>query len=104
LNTGDFAKIDASGNIIICGLDKDLIYHKGINNYPPEILNFIMMHTSVVAVGIIDVDDDDSGQISIAYVQVHALYKELEAELRAFCNQHLTNYKISCRFIIMQEL
>lgn len=103
-NTGDFAKIDASGNIIICGRDKDLIIHKGINIYPPEIENIIMMHASVLAVGVIGVDDDDAGQIPIAYVQVRAPHKELEAELRALCNQHLANYKIPRRFVIMQEL
>lgn len=103
-NTGDFAKIDARGRIIICGREKDLIIHKGLNIYPPEIENVIMMHKAVIAVGVIGKEDEESGQIPIAYVQVRKKVDGLEKELRDLCNQHLANYKIPRQFVVVEDL
>lgn len=103
-NTGDFARIDARGKIIISGREKDLIIHKGFNIYPPEIENVIMMHASVIAVGVIGKDDEESGQLPIAYVQIRKKDTGLEKELRDLCCQHLANYKIPRQFILIEEL
>lgn len=103
-NTGDFAKIDAKGRIIICGRDKDLIIHKGLNIYPPEVENILMAHKAVLAVGVIGIDDEEVGQIPVAYVQVRVHHDGLEDELRALCMQNLANYKVPRRFVIVKEL
>ncbi len=104
LNTGDFAMINKRGEIIICGREKDVIAHKGIKIYPPEIENVIMLHPAVIHVGVIGKPDEETGEVPIAYVQVRGKSTNLEKELRALCNEHLASYKVPRAFIVVDAM
>lgn len=104
--TGDLAKFDSNGKLLICGRDKDLIIHKGFNIYPQEIENTILSHMAVMFVGVIGKPDEMSGEIPIAFVQLNSGTNEegMERELLDLCKKNLANYKIPRSFIFLKDI
>jgi long-chain acyl-CoA synthetase len=98
LDTGDLAYEDDHGKLVIMGRIKDVIKHKGINIYPQEIENVLMLHSSVVRCAVIGVDDA-AGQTLVAYLQVRSDDQGLQKSLHALCSQKLASYKIPRQFI-----
>jgi acyl-CoA synthetase (AMP-forming)/AMP-acid ligase II len=99
LDTGDLGYIDPKGRLVITGRLKDLIVSKGFNVYPQEIENVILMHPSVIRVGVIGEVDPMSGENAIAYVQVRHMEPDIEQKLKVLCTQNLAAYKIPRKFI-----
>lgn len=99
LYTGDLAYIDKKGSLFITGRIKDLIIHKGLNIYPQEIENIILLHPNVLLVGVIGVDDEDVGQVPVAYVQLRHEEEFIEKALKELCAKNLAHYKIPKTFI-----
>jgi len=108
LNTGDLARFDHHGKIVLAGRQKDLIKYKGMKIYPTEIENVLMKHSSVLAVGVIGRAYEHE-EIPIAYIASRSATTDeekqiLEKELRALCTEHLAAYEIPKVFIIKREL
>lgn len=107
LNTGDLARMNSQGKLVICGREKDLIIHKGIKIYPQEVENCLMQHEAVQAVGVIGQPTEQNDEIPVAYIAASGYTDKpdiLSAELHELCNRHLAAYKIPRSFIIMNEL
>lgn len=98
LNTGDFAYQDREGNLVITGRLKDIIKHKGIIIYPPEIENVIMGHPNVLRVAVIGKDDEANGQVPIAFVQIKQDEADMSEALRQLCKKSLAAYKVPREF------
>jgi len=103
LATGDFARFDDYGKLIICGRLKDLIIHKGMNIYPQEIENVIVGHRAVLRVGVIG-KDDLYGQVPIAVVQLRKKHKGVEKELHDLCQKELAAYKVPKKIIVIDDM
>ena len=99
LNTGDLGYIASHGKLIITGRSKDIIVNKGFKIYPQEIENVILLHPDVIRVGVIGQEDEASGQIAVAYVQVKELTPGIEDDLRQLCERDLAAYKVPRKFI-----
>ena len=99
LDTGDLAYIDQKERIVIAGRIKDLIINKGLNIYPQEIENIILTHSNVIFCGVIGVEEDASGEIPIAFVQLRVPQEDIEQQLRSLCKKNLAAYKIPRKFI-----
>jgi len=97
--TGDLAYIDSLGKIVISGRSKDLIIHKGINIYPQEIENVILMHPNVLRVGVVGSVDEDVGELPIAFVQIKETDHTMAKSLRELCMKNLAGYKVPRQFI-----
>jgi len=104
LVTGDLAKYDKHGKLIICGRLKDLIIHKGLNIYPQEIENVISKYPAVLRVGVIGLDEDSYGKIPVAVVQLRVKDEKIEEKLRALCKNELAGYKIPRKFIFVKDM
>jgi len=104
--TGDSAKLDDNGKLLICGRDKDLIIHKGLNIYPQEIENIILGHMAVMFAGVIGKQDEMHGEISIAFVQLQPgkSSKGMDKVLRELCKKNLATYKIPRQFIFVTDM
>jgi long-chain acyl-CoA synthetase len=97
LHTGDIAKMDAQGYFYIVDRKKDMILVSGFNVYPNEIEDVIATMPQVLEVAAVGVPDDKSGEA----VKVVIVKKDpaLTAEqVKAFCKEHLTGYKLP-RFV-----
>ncbi|MCK5633297.1 AMP-binding protein, partial [bacterium] len=89
--TGDFATFNDQGDLLICGRNKDLIIHKGLNIYPQEIENVILGHMSVMYVGVVGKKNELQEEIPCAFVQLRPGKKVegIEKGLKDLCKKNL---------------
>ncbi|MFP4088877.1 MAG: AMP-binding protein [Cyclobacteriaceae bacterium] len=91
--TGDVGIMDEDGYIRIIDRKKEMINVSGFNVYPNEIEEIVSAHPKVLEVGAIGVPDDRSTEI----VKVCVVKKDpslTEEELKAFCKENMTPYKV----------
>jgi long-chain acyl-CoA synthetase len=92
LRTGDIGCVDANGYLRLSERKKDMILVSGFNVYPTEIEGVLLQHPKVLEAAVIAAADDHSGQVPVAFV-VRRDPTLTEADLRSFCEEHLTAYK-----------
>ena len=91
--TGDIAKIQPDGFVKICDRLKDMILVSGFNVYPNEIEGVVYTHPDVVECAAVGVADEKSGEA----VKLHVVSSNAALtadELKTFCRQQLTAYKV----------
>lgn len=95
-HTGDAAYMDENGRYWFHGRFDDIIKTGGFRVGPYEVENVLMKHPAVVECSVIGVPDALRGQAIKAVIVLGRGYtpsKELEMEIRDFCNQKLAEYK-----------
>jgi long-chain acyl-CoA synthetase len=93
LKTGDIAVMDDDGFIRIVDRKKEMINVSGFNVYPSEIEEVVSGHAKVLEVGAIGVADQRSTEV----VKICVVKKDAsltEEELRSFCKENMTAYKV----------
>ena len=93
LLTGDMATLSGDGYVTIVDRKKDMILHSGFNIYPNEVEDCLMRHPQVVEAAVIGVPDGASGEAVKAFIVRRDESLGVE-EVRAFCKEHLTAYKV----------
>ena len=96
-NTGDLGYIDNKGRIVITGREKDLIINKGVNIFPQEIENIILLYPNAIRAGVVGMHDGDE-EVPVAFVQLRSKEEDCERNLKKLCMQHLATYKVPRRF------
>lgn len=102
-DTGDLVYFDEKNRLVITGRVKDLIIHKGLNIYPQEIENVILMHPNVIRVGVIGKHENAVGEVPVAFVQLRKAEEDIEQKLIRLCKEHLAAYKVPKQFICSTE-
>lgn len=97
LHTGDIAKMDAQGYFYIVDRKKDMILVSGFNVYPNEIEDVIATMPQVLEVAAVGVPDDKSGE-AVKVVIVKKDESLTAEQVKAFCKENLTGYKLP-RFV-----
>lgn len=95
--TGDIGLMDAEGFFKIVDRKKDMIKVSGFNVYPNEIENVVASHPKVLEVAAIGIPDSKSGEVIKIFV-VKRDASLTEEEVKGYCHENLTNYKVP-RFI-----
>jgi long-chain acyl-CoA synthetase len=93
LRTGDMGYMDQSGYVRITDRKKDMIIVSGFKVFPNEIEDVVAMHPGVLEVAAIGASDAKSGQV-VKIVVVRKDPALTEADLIAYCREHLTGYKV----------
>ena len=101
--TGDIAVLLPDGQIKIVDRIKDMVLVSGFNVYPNEVEEVLATHTGVLEAAVIGVPDEHSGEAVAAYV-VKRDAALTEADLRAFCKDKLTGYKLPRRIVFRDSL
>ncbi len=91
--TGDLGKVDEDGFVFVEDRLKDMIISGGENIYSPEVERVLAEHPAVMEVAIIGVPDDTWGESVKAVVSLREGAAATEAELIAFCREHLAAFK-----------
>jgi acyl-CoA synthetase (AMP-forming)/AMP-acid ligase II len=93
---GDMGYLDADGYLYLTDRRTFMIVSGGVNIYPQEAENLLVDHPKVYDVAVFGIPDADMGE------RVHAVVQPtnwddagpaLEAELLAYCREHLAKYK-----------
>ena len=105
LKTGDIAKIDEDGYVYIVDRIKDLIISKGINIYPRQIEECMMLLPSIKLAAVIGVSDPHSGEVPIAYVELEEGYEQTSPTfIKNQLKEHLANFKIPKTITVVESL
>ncbi|MGQ0602624.1 MAG: long-chain-fatty-acid--CoA ligase [Anaerolineales bacterium] len=104
LFTGDIARMDEDGYFYIVDRKKELIKPGGFQVWPREVEEIIIQHPKVKEVGVAGVPDASAGEAVKAWVVLKDGETVTEAELREFCKQQLTGYKVPKHIEFRTEL
>ena len=89
LNSGDLARVDASGMVFLTGRAKDLII-RGAHNIDPLLIEDILYgHPAVQLAAAVGRPDAYAGELPMAYVQLRAGQTASEDELKTFVRQRI---------------
>jgi acyl-CoA synthetase (AMP-forming)/AMP-acid ligase II len=93
---GDVGHVDADGYLYLTDRSTFMIVSGGVNIYPQEAENVLVMHPKIVDAAVFGVPNDEFGEEVKAVVQPLdgvATGAEFEAELIDYCRAHLAAYK-----------
>jgi long-chain acyl-CoA synthetase len=93
MHTGDVGYMDEDGFIFIVDRLKDMIISGGENVYSTEVEHVIYQHTAVADCAVIGIPDEKWGEAIHAIVVPRAGAELTEAEIIAYCRQHIAGYK-----------
>jgi long-chain acyl-CoA synthetase len=100
---GDVGRVDEEGYLYLTDRASNMIISGGVNIYPREIEDVLVMHPGVADVAVIGTPDPDMGEQVTAYVQRSgdAVEDVAEDELIAYCRDRLSHFKCprSVRFV-----
>ena len=103
LCTGDIAVIQQDGYMRIVDRKKDMINVSGFNVYPNEIEDVISSHPNVVECAAVGIPDEKSGEAVKVYL-VASKAGVTANELKEFCRERLTAYKVPRHYEFRTEL
>jgi fatty-acyl-CoA synthase len=95
MHTGDLARMDDDGYVVIEGRMKDMVIRGGENIYPREIEEYLYTHPSIQDVQVIGVPDARYGEELMACIILKPGAEPLDAAAVAeFCRGKLAHYKV----------
>ena len=97
LHTGDAGRLDAAGNLAITGRIKDMYICGGFNVYPAEVEQVLARLDGVAESAVIGVPDPRLGEVGQAFLVTRPGHVLAEADVLAFCEERLANYKVPRR-------
>ncbi|MDN4522996.1 long-chain-fatty-acid--CoA ligase [Fictibacillus fluitans] len=104
LYTGDLAIMDEEGYFYIVGRKKDLIIASGFNIYPVEVEDVLYQHPSVAEVCVFGIPDPYRGESVKAVIVLKKEESATEQEMREWCSERLTPYKVPRSFGFRKQL
>ena len=93
---GDVGYVDEEGWLFLTDRKAFMIISGGVNIYPQETENVLVVHPRVADVAVLGVPNEEMGEEVKAVVQPVSWDDAgpgLEAELLAYCREHLAHYK-----------
>jgi len=104
LYTGDLGYLDEDGYMFIVDRKKDVIKTSGFQVWPREVEEVIASHPAVAEVAVAGIPDPYQIEAVKAWVVLRAGQIECAEELREFCRQKLTGYKIPKQVQFLESL
>jgi long-chain acyl-CoA synthetase len=94
LRTGDIAVMDADGWFNVVDRKKELIIAGGFNIYPSEVEEVLYTMVGIADVVVVGVPDAYRGETVKAYIVQQPGAMLTEADVKAYCGERLTPYKV----------
>jgi acyl-CoA synthetase (AMP-forming)/AMP-acid ligase II len=104
---GDIGRLDADGYLYLTDRVANTIISGGVNIYPREAEDVLIVHPAVHDVGVVGVPDGEMGQRVVAFVQVEPgvdVGDGLAAELVTWCRDRLSHYKCPTEVRLLDQL
>jgi acyl-CoA synthetase (AMP-forming)/AMP-acid ligase II len=90
---GDVGRVDEDGYLYLTDRASHMIISGGVNIYPREIEDVLVVHPAVADVGVLGTPDPDMGEQVTAFVQLAGGASATEAELIEWCRNRLSHFK-----------
>jgi acyl-CoA synthetase (AMP-forming)/AMP-acid ligase II len=90
---GDVGRVDEEGYLYLTDRASHMIISGGVNIYPREIEDVLVVHPAVADVGVLGTPDPDMGEQVTAFVQRAEGATVTEAELIDWCRERLSHFK-----------
>jgi long-chain acyl-CoA synthetase len=100
--SGDIGSIDSYGYVRVFDRMKDMINRAGYKVYSAEVENVLAHHHQVIECAVVPVPDPVLGEKTHAFVR-HRDASCAVNDLRAFCAQRLSDYKVPDFFTLQDE-
>ncbi|WP_440446435.1 o-succinylbenzoate--CoA ligase [Neobacillus bataviensis] len=104
LYTGDIGYLDEDGFLYVLDRRSDLIISGGENIYPAEIEAVLLSHPSVQDAGVIGIDNEQWGQVPVAFLVIKEGDYPSEEALKQFCGERLAKYKVPKAFYFIEKM
>ncbi len=105
LRTGDVVVQDADGFTTIVDRVKEIIITGGFNVAPSEVEQVLVLHPGVRDAAVVGVPNEEiGGENVVAAVVAEPGTALTHLELRAWCKERLTGYKVPREFFVVDEL
>jgi long-chain acyl-CoA synthetase len=104
---GDLGSVDEEGYLYLADRRTDLIISGGVNIYPAEVEDALVMHPAVADVAVIGVPDEEMGQQVKAVVQLVAGQQpgpDLVEQLQTHSRERLAGFKRPRDIVFVDEL
>jgi acyl-CoA synthetase (AMP-forming)/AMP-acid ligase II len=102
--TGDMGFMDQEGFIHILGRKKEMYIRGGENVYPPEVEDVLQAHPKVLFAAVLGYPDPVLGEKGRAYIVPQPGAEVTEDELKAYCREHLAQYKVPDQVVFRDGL
>jgi acyl-CoA synthetase (AMP-forming)/AMP-acid ligase II len=90
---GDVGRVDDEGYLYLTDRASNMIISGGVNIYPREIEDALVVHPAVADVGVLGTPHAEMGEQVTAFVQLGEGATATEAELIAWCRDRLSHFK-----------
>ncbi len=104
LHTGDVARIDDEGYVFIVDRIKDMIVRGGENIYSIEVESVLNSHPKVLESAVVPEPHHIFGEVVRACIVLRPETEASAEEILEYCRQHLADFKVPARIIILSEL
>jgi fatty-acyl-CoA synthase len=101
--SGDLAKMDREGNLIIVGRIKDVIVRGGENISPTEIEDILYTYDKIERVAVVGIPDDRLGEGTCACIIAKKGQTFTYDEMKAYFKDRVARFKIPDRVEFMDE-
>ncbi|MGO4173405.1 AMP-binding protein [Bosea sp. TAF32] len=101
--SGDIGVMLPDGQVKIVDRMKDMVLVSGFNVYPNEVEDVLAAHPGVLESAVIGLPDEHSGEAVTAFV-VRKDPTLTAEELRAYCKENLTGYKVPKQIFFRETL
>jgi fatty-acyl-CoA synthase len=99
--TGDLARRDAEGFFYIAGRRKEMFISGGVNVYPAEIENELLLHPAVADAAVVPVPDETWGEAGVAFVVARGVSA---IDLTEYLTGRIAKFKVPRRFVFVDGL
>jgi fatty-acyl-CoA synthase len=102
LLTGDLARMDAEGYLMLAGRRKESYRCGGEQVLPSDAEDLLATHPAVWQAHVVPVPDERMGEVGVACVVLREQATVTPAELTAFCAQGLARFKVPRHILLMK--
>jgi acyl-CoA synthetase (AMP-forming)/AMP-acid ligase II len=103
LRTGDLARLEPDGALVIAGRSKELIIRSGFNVYPAEVENVLNAHPGVLQSAVIGRTVEGNEEV-IAFVELLPSVHALPDDIVEWCAARLAPYKRPAEIRVLAAL
>lgn len=103
-SVGDLAYRDDEGYYFLAGRKTDMVISGGVNVYPKEVEDGLHGHPAVIDAAVVGVTHEEWGESLRAFVVLREGARLTEEELKAFCKEHMADYKCPREVFFVDEL